>query len=315
MFMARIRLKQLAYVTYAVPDLDLIERFLGDFGLARNLRTDEVLYMRGTGSEQYLYVAEKSAKAEYISLAFEVQSRQDLEVASMVPGASPLEKLKGPGGGTRVRLTSPGGQRIDLVHGIAELAPLPVRETFPLNISDRQPRKNRPVRQRAEATPILRLGHCALWVKDGEAELAWFLKHLELVASDYICIPGEPEPKVIGAFLRLDRGVDFVEHHCILINESIHSGCHHASFEVLDLDAVFAAHEHLKAQDWSLDAGIGRHYLGSLIYDYWTDPFGNRIEHYTDSDIVNHEYVPTRFVGGAEETTQWGMAPPPEFFA
>lgn len=313
--MTRVKLKHLAYVTYAVDDLNKLESFLTDFGLQTSHKTSDVLYMRGAGATPYLYVAEKKAKSEYISLAFEVQSRADLEIAAAISGASRIEELTAPGGGERVRLISPGKQVIDLVHGIAPVAALQTRQTFPLNISDTQPRKNRPVRQRAEATPVLRLGHCALWVEDGAAETAWFLKHLEMAASDYICIPGDQEPKVVGAFLRMDHGADFVEHHCILVNESLNAGCHHASFEVLDMDAVFAAHEFLRTRNWSLDAGVGRHYLGSLIYDYWTDPFGNRIEHYTDSDIINDEYQPTRFVGGAEETTQWGMAPPPQFFA
>lgn len=313
--MTRVKLKHLAYVTYAVDDLDKIESFLTDFGLQTSLKTSDTLYMRGAGTDPYLYVAEERAKPEYISLAFEVQSRADLELATTISGASRIEKLTAPGGGERVRLVSPGKQVIDLVYGIAPRAALETRQTFPLNISDMQPRKNRPVRQRAEATPVLRLGHCALWVEDGAAETEWFLKNLEMAASDYICIPGAPEPKVVGAFLRLDHGDAFVEHHCILVNESANVGCHHASFEVLDMDAVFAAHEFLRTRSWSLDAGVGRHYLGSLIYDYWTDPFGNRIEHYTDSDIINGDYQPTRFVGGAEETTQWGMAPPPQFFS
>jgi len=49
-----------------------------------------------------------------------------------------------------------------------------------------------------------------------------------------------------------------------------------------------------------------RYYLVSLIYDYWLDPFGNRVEHNTDTDLVNNEYEPIYFTGTAEETTQRG---------
>ena len=114
--------------------------------------------------------------------------------------------------------------------------------------------------------------------------------------------------------MRLDRGQEFVDHHIILVNQSHLEGCHHSSYEVLDLDAVTTGHYHLVSQGWNLDAGYGRHYLGSLIYDYWLDPFGNRVEHYTDTDLVNDDYVPVYFAGTVEETTQWGMAPPPSFF-
>jgi len=30
--------------------------------------------------------------------------------------------------------------------------------------------------------------------------------------------------------------------------------------------------------------GVGRHVLGSQVFDYWFDPFGHRIEHWTDGD-------------------------------
>ena len=54
--------------------------------------------------------------------------------------------------------------------------------------------------------------------------------------------------------------------------------------------------------------------LGSQIFDYWKDPFGFRIEHYTDGDIVDASHQPGRFNGTASDTTQWGNRPPLEFF-
>ncbi len=35
-----VRIRDLAYVRLRVPDLDAMERYLGDFGLARSARTD-----------------------------------------------------------------------------------------------------------------------------------------------------------------------------------------------------------------------------------------------------------------------------------
>jgi hypothetical protein len=39
--------------------------------------------------------------------------------------------------------------------------------------------------------------------------------------------------------------------------------------------------------------GVGRHYDGSNVFDYWHDPFGNKTERYTDGDVVNSEYPVT----------------------
>lgn len=312
--MSRIRLHDVAYTAYQVPDLDLMERFLIDFGMMRSARTETALYMRGTGANHHVHVARLGKEPKFLGGAFKVESREELVKAAKIPGASPIEAISDPAGGERVTLLTPNGHSIWLEYGVANVNEMPVRRSYRLNFASEHLRFNGAVRQRAEATPVLRIGHFVLRVKNAATEIKWFLDHFALVESDFICAPGNPDPIVKGTFLRFARGMEYVEHHCILINESELTGCHHSSFEVLDLDAVVAGHDFLVSKGWHLDAGVGRHYLGSLIYDYWLDPFGNRIEHYTDTDLVNDEFKPVYFVGGAHETTQWGMAPPPAFF-
>ena len=75
-------------------------------------------------------------------------------------------------------------------------------------------------------------------------------------------------------------------------------------------------HEHLKKAGKSQHMwGIGRHVLGSQIFDYWQDPWGRVHEHWTDSDVLNihsgSNLVP------AEEglNSQWGDAAPAAFVA
>lgn len=313
----RINIDDLAYVKYQATDLDLMERFLVDFGMKRSARTEDTLYMRGTGTAHHIHVTQRGDTNKFIGGAFRVADYAELEKAAAIPGASGIEDITDPGGGKRVTLTTPNGHTVWIEHGAATLPELPTRRVYQLNFASSHLRPNRPVRQKKEITPILRIGHYVLRVKDAPTEVAWFRKYFALIPSDYICgrhgKPGEDDT-VAGTFLRFDRGTEFVEHHCILVNSSHLEGCHHSSYEVLDLDAVTTGHHHLVNQGWNLDAGYGRHYLGSLIYDYWLDPFGNRVEHYTDTDLVNHEYQPVYFTGTVEETTQWGMSPPPSFF-
>ncbi len=312
--MTRIHIDDVAYTAYQVPDLDLMERFLIDFGMMRAARTGDALFMRGTGANHHIHVSRLGPEPRFLGGAFKVKSRADLDVAAAIPGASKIEQIADPGGGERVTLVTPNGHSIWVEFGAASVVEMPVRRSYRMNFASEHLRFNGAVRQRAQATPILRIGHFVLRVKNAATELKWFMEHFALVESDYICAPGDPDPIVKGTFLRYARGMEFVEHHCILINESALHGCHHSSYEVLDLDAVLAGHDYLVGKGWHLDAGVGRHHLGSLIYDYWLDPFGNRIEHYTDTDLINDDYEPVYFVGGAHETTQWGMAPPPSFF-
>jgi catechol 2,3-dioxygenase-like lactoylglutathione lyase family enzyme len=142
----------------------------------------------------------------------------------------------------------------------------------------------------------------------------WFRERLGMIPSDYLCVPGD-EGRVIGTFLRCDRGEQFVDHHSLLVLQADKAGVHHCSFEVQDLDAIMAAHDYLLERGYRPDVGVGRHLLGSQIFDYWRDPCDFRIEHYTDGDVVNSLHVPQKFAGSADQTTQWGAKPSPEFFA
>jgi hypothetical protein len=61
----------------------------------------------------------------------------------------------------------------------------------------------------------------------------------------------------------------------------------------------------------SVTHASGRHYLGSQIFDYWKDPFGAEIEHWTDGDQLTA--LVRRGVGSIAELmgVQWGMQMPP----
>lgn len=61
----------------------------------------------------------------------------------------------------------------------------------------------------------------------------------------------------------------------------------HAAFEVVDFDDLMADNHHLQAKSYRHDWGVGRHILGSQAFDYWRDPWGHRVEHWTDGDLFD----------------------------
>ena len=66
------------------------------------------------------------------------------------------------------------------------------------------------------------------------------------------------------------------------------TGLNHISFEAQDIDAVFQDHEHMRdVGKYEHMWGIGRHLLGSQVYDYWSDPWGRMHEHWADTDRLN----------------------------
>jgi hypothetical protein len=44
---------------------------------------------------------------------------------------------------------------------------------------------------------------------------------------------------------------------------------HHTSFEVNDFDSQTIGHDWLRSKKWTNCWGVGRHILGSQIFDYW----------------------------------------------
>ena len=161
-----IQLEDVGHVAYEVPDLALAEAFLLDFGFEVSARTDDRIYFRAASERHHVYVAIKGEASRFLGTAFDVASREMLEQAAAVPGASPVHPIEGPGGGARVTLTTPCGHTIWLEHGVQCLAPMAVRDVYPLNFSAATQRLNRSVRQRAARVPVLRFGHFVLQVPD-----------------------------------------------------------------------------------------------------------------------------------------------------
>ncbi|MBV9540513.1 MAG: VOC family protein, partial [Alphaproteobacteria bacterium] len=116
----------------------------------------------------------------------------------------------------------------------------------------------------------------------------------------------------IGAFLRCDRGNTPTDHHTLFLLQSPAGAprFNHAAFEVVDFDDLMLGHTHLKRAKRTPAWGVGRHILGSQIFDYWKDPWGNELEHWTDGDLFTA-------ADGSNKTTfkdllgvQWGPAHP-----
>jgi hypothetical protein len=118
--------------------------------------------------------------------------------------------------------------------------------------------------------------------------------------------------EAVGAFMRLDRGAQPTDHHTLFLLGTGKPAFHHAAFEVLDLDDLMAGHAHLAAKTRQPYWGVGRHLLGSQIFDYWRDPWGHTVEHWTDGDVFDASWGSHR--ASVEELfgVQWGPKLPTE---
>jgi hypothetical protein len=93
-------------------------------------------------------------------------------------------------------------------------------------------------------------------------------------------------------------------------------GLNHLSFEVQNIDDVMLGHEHLReTRKYEHVWGLGRHVLGSQIYDYWKDPWGRVHEHWTDTDVLNVHAAANLLPAEEGLNSQWGQPAPQAFIS
>lgn len=298
-----IRVNDIAFVRFSAPDLDEMEKFLTDFGLKRSERTEDTLYMRGTNDEGFVHVTHLGDEAAFIGLAFEANTVEELEVLAADADFSDIKPLDGPGGGVVVKATDPNGFQVEVVAGRESVGTLSAERDVIRNDAMRYPRKGETVRLAPGPSHVKRLGHAVLNVIDYRTSEAWYKNHFGLVTSDEI----ELEDKsALGAFLRCDQGERYVDHHTLFLIHRGSPGFNHAAFEVANFDDLMLGHTHLAEQQRKHQWGIGRHVLGSQIFDYWVDPWGHAVEHWTDGDLFNNETGPRITDLSELRGTQWG---------
>jgi len=310
---SNIAVADMESVRYAAPDLGLMEEFLTDFGLHRVDRTATRLYMRGRGPDAFVHVTELG-EARQIGFALKARSLEDLHALARHVGTG-IASRDAPGGGQAVRLVDPDGNRVEIVFGATHTGSSVSRAPFAANAGPQRPRTGEIVRTKPQASEVLRMGHVALYTAQFNAMHAFYHDVLGMRDSDTFY--AGHETNTIASFMHCGLEKRFVDHHTVVLIGSGRTGFDHAAFEVLDLDDLMRGSQFLRARGkWKHSWGVGRHFQGSQIFDYWRDPFGNKIEHWTDGDLVNDDYR-----GGhttfdpVTDLAQWGPPLTPDFMA
>lgn len=275
---------------YQHPDLNVITTFLRDFGLHVAKKTPTQRWFRGYGPDQYVYYAQQGEK-KYLGGTFEVESEAEFDKIIQLPGAKILndgvqEMTDAPGGGKILSILDPEGFPVNFICGQAAVTEQrKVPEKLVVNDETDKPRKK--AFQRFEPGPaeVHKLGHFGLNVEDFPAQMDWYTRHFNICPSDILYIPldgqtdadGKPKRKEVALFAHIDRGDDLVDHHTMFLTTltpGIEKHVHHCSFEVHDFDTQALGHQWLAGKGYESVWGVGRHILGSQIFDYWWDPNG-----------------------------------------
>ncbi|MFM0698252.1 VOC family protein [Paraburkholderia sediminicola] len=293
----------IAYLAFNYEDVGRAENFYKDFGLVTSERTSEATYMRGADGQRYCFIARKGGRPGLACVGMRASNMDALRTAATLPGASAVETLQRPGGGYGVRMASPDGIPFELVYGIETVEPLPPLEPLKVNHGQHRPRKGVWQRPGLEHARALRLGHCALTTNNYAANAAWLESHFGMRPSD-VLYDGSKD-NALGGFFHCTGGEEWTDHHTIALFPG-EPGPHHTSFEVQDFDSQFIANRYLTSRGWQPLWGVGRHVLGSQVFDYWFDPEGNVAEHFTDGDLVPPELQPEFHQVSDDSLAQWG---------
>ena len=299
--MSIIRIEDIAHVRYGAPDLAAMRSFLEDFGMA-TFEHEGRLYGKGSDGRAFLHVTEPGEPG-FRGLGLRAETLDDLEHLAKTEGV-PVESSVEPGGGKVVRLIDPDGFRIEVVAGQAkDPAACPIADQ-PRNTASAKTRLRQLVRLDPGPAHVKRIGHAVLSVSDFRASEKWYKDRFGFLTSDEIEAARDVP---LGAFMRCDRGDKPADHHTIFLAQMPGPRTiMHAAFEVANLDDLMLGHQHLKARKRTPFWGVGRHVMGSQVFDYWKDPWGHELEHWTDGDLLTAADPPNIMPLSALLAVQWG---------
>ena len=284
------------HVSFAVPDLDAQAAFLADFGLAPEREGDTLLGVAEDGTAPY---RARAGAAAFLGFGLRVRGPDQL---GALDGAARAEDRGAPAR----RLTDPNGWTVTAVaRDVAVPAP-----GAPRNEAGRMTRGLGRYAPPQGPSSVLRLGHVVLRVADFAASRAFYEDRFGLLASDEVT--GPDGASVVGAFMRCDRRDEPTDHHSVFLMQSPDGqpAFEHAAFEVRDIDSLMAGHDHLARAGHRHAWGVGRHILGAHVFDYWRDPSGFELEHWTDGDVLDASDPIGRHPIPALLGTQWGPGHP-----
>ena len=300
-----IKVHDLAWLEFEKPDLERAEAFAHAFGFTTALRAAHELQLRGTDPGSPCVLIRRGPRSRFVGPAFRAADSTDvLRLADAVGGAVvPLPESLG---GITVDLTDPSALGVRVVSDTFELPALSDQAPLPLNFGHDRGRVNAPQRPPRAPATVQRLGHVVLQTTTYLETLNWYLEHLGLIVSDFLYYPGQRARGPIMSFIRCDRGATPTDHHTLAMVLGPANRYVHSAYQVADLDCLAAGGEYLLDRGYRRSWGIGRHIQGSQIFDYWRDPDGFMVEHFSDGDLFDSTLDAGWAPMTASGLAQWG---------
>lgn len=305
-----IKIEGLAYLVVQRPDVDKAAKFFEDYGLLVDRRVGETIYFRGTSQKSHLIVLEKGE--EKVARVGFTASAKDVEKLAQAYN-KPINTHPDPMGGRFVSLQDPDGLGIEVNCDLTPLDKVDIEKAQATiwNHAEHKERINEGVRHDIKPVVVGKLGH-TLWLAASiRKTVHWYQDVLGMIVSDFQFLKDDPIPVV--AFLRCDRGDEPTDHHTLGIGSALELGHDHSAFEMDSYEEIAIANQWMRKKKYLHGWGIGRHILGSQVFDYWRDPSLDMFEHYADGDLFDNSISPGYHFFNAHAQHQWGPDMPDEF--
>lgn len=300
-----IKVEDIAWLEFEKPDLVRAEAFARAFGFQTAQHSADELHLRGTDPGAPAVILRRGPRTRFCGIAFKAADEVDVLRLADKTGAAAVQ-LPEALGGMAVHLTDPSGVPVRVVAGLHQLPGLPDQRPQVFNVGNDLRRINATQRPARAPAGVQRIGHLVLQSSRYLESLNWYLDHLGLIVSDFLYFASQRERGPVASFIRCDRGSVPTDHHTLAIALGPTNRYVHSAYQVCDLDALAAGGEYLREQGYFRSWGIGRHIEGSHIFDYWRDPDGFLVEHFTDSDMFDNTVEPGWAPLTKSGLAQWG---------
>lgn len=300
-----IKVADLAWLEFDKPDLSRAAAFARAFGFQTAATTPDELHLRGSDAGGPCVIIRRGPETRFRGFAFRADDEADLLRLAGETGAAPV-RLPDSIGGQAVSLVDPSGNSVKVVAGLHEMPALPGQQPHVFNFGHELKRANATQRPPREPARVQRLGHVVLSSTKYIETLNWYLEHFGLIVSDFLYYDGQRERGPTMSFIRCDRGSTPTDHHTMAMALGPANRYVHSAYQVSDLDALAAGGEYLRERGYFRSWGIGRHIQGSQLFDYWRDPDGFLVEHFTDGDMFDNTVETGWAPFTASGLAQWG---------
>ena len=300
-----IKVVDIAWLEFEKPDLTRAEAFARAFGFQTAQRGAGELQLRGTDAGGPCVIVRRGQRTRFTGVAFRARDEVDVLRLADKSGAT-TRPLPESVGGLSVDLVDPSGMPVRVVAGMHDQPRLPGQQPHTFNFGHNVQRTNTSQRPPRVPARVQRLGHLVLQSTKYLQALNWYLDNLGMIVSDFQFFPGQRERGPAMSFIRCDCGTTPTDHHTLAIALGPANRYVHSAYQVSDLDALAAGGEYLRERGYFRSWGIGRHIQGSQIFDYWRDPDGFLVEHFTDGDMFDNTLEPGWAPLTASGLAQWG---------